>query len=93
MDGMPPPDEEDGRPLSMDDQAGAALVASRLAVLPDGLAVLPADGLAAPEGLVALVVEAHTDAMSNALALARTLLPTAPPPALQYNLPAVDVQR
>jgi len=34
MDGMPPPDEEDGRPLSMDDQAAAALAASRLMAWP-----------------------------------------------------------
>ena len=57
-----------------------------LALPAAGLATV-ADGLAAPE------VEAHTDAMSNALALARTLMPTAPPSTVQYNLLVVDVQR
>ena len=53
---------------------------------------MPVDGLVALEGLVAPAVEAHTDAMSNALALARTLLPTARL-VVQYNLPVVDLQR
>jgi hypothetical protein len=99
MDGTLPPDEDDARPRSMDGQAavpkGLAAVPRGLVVPAKGLATLatPGDVLAMPEGLIAPVVEARTDAMSNALALVRTLLRTAPPPTIQYNLPVVDVQR
>ncbi|CAN6274954.1 unnamed protein product [Urochloa humidicola] len=31
--------------------------------------------------------------LSNAIAVARSLLPSAPPPAVEYNIPVVDVQR
>jgi hypothetical protein len=90
MDGTLPPDEDDARPRSMD---GQAAVPKGLAAVPRGL-VVPAKGLAtlATPGDV-LAMPARTDAMSNALALVRTLLRTAPPPTIQYNLPVVDVQR
>ena len=93
MDGEPPP-EDDGRPIAMDGQAAEALAASALATRGHGLAATPG-GLdaqaAAADGHVQPTVEAPTDA--SALALARTLLPTAPLPAIEYNLPVLEVQR
>lgn len=89
----PPPEDDDGRPIAMEGQAAAALAASGLAARADGLAA-PAEGLAAPaDGQVSPAVEAPPDAMSSAVALARTLLPTAPLPAVEYNLPVLEVQR
>jgi hypothetical protein len=57
---------------------------------PEGLAAPTVEALAVPaEGL-----DAAAESMSTALALARSLLPTAPPPpTVEYNLPVVDVQR
>ena len=107
MDGELPP-EDDGRPITMDGQVAKALATSALAARGHGLAAAPG-GLGAPPGAMATppggldaqaaatdghvqpAVEAPTDA--SALALARTLLPTAPLPAIEYNLPVLEVQR
>jgi hypothetical protein len=57
---------------------------------PQGQALPPPD---APPEAAAAIARTDADAMSNALALVRTLLSTAPPPAVEYNVPVVDVQR
>ena len=59
----------------------------------DGLALADDHGLAAPtvEG-VTPTVEGPPNAISSALTLARTLLPTAPLPVVEYNLPVLEVQ-
>ncbi|CAN6274388.1 unnamed protein product [Urochloa humidicola] len=47
-------------------------------------------GLAAP---AALDAPGHDGMVPPAYSLARSLLPTAPPPVVEYNIPVVDVQR
>ena len=81
---MVPPEDDDGRPITMEVEETTDLVPFGLATPHDGLVVM-AEGPAA--------AEAPHDAMSSAVALAKTLLPTAPRSAVEYNLPIVEVQR
>jgi hypothetical protein len=80
--------------LGMANQGMAALAMSTTT---SGLAA-PASGLPAPgdsmDAAVAEGLDTLAEApMSSALALARSLLPTVPHPAVEYNLPVLDVQR
>ena len=68
---------------------------------PDGGLSAAAGGLAAPtRGLATTDMDdqvapacglAEPDAMSTVIALARSWLPTPPPPAVEYNLPVVEL--
>uniref|UniRef100_A0A0D3ETA1 Uncharacterized protein n=1 Tax=Oryza barthii TaxID=65489 RepID=A0A0D3ETA1_9ORYZ len=87
MDGVPPPEDGDGRPIAMEGQAAEDLAASALAAR--GLVTPPGD-----LGFDALAVadDGH-NANASALAAARTLLPNAPlPAAMEFNLPVLQVQ-
>jgi hypothetical protein len=96
MDGEPPPEGVDGGPWAMDikaTEASCALAkvapAALAAVTPDGLAAAPGALATAPGGLPQPAVEAPFDVV----ALARALLPTVPHPAIEYNLPVLQVER
>ena len=79
----------------------AATAASGLDGLAEGMAVPAVEGMAAPavEGMHAAVeglakgLDEPAEGMSTALALARSLLPTVPLPAVECNLPVLEVQR
>lgn len=47
------------------------------------------DDVVAPEG----PMDGESPPPAIAIALARSLLPTAPPPVIEYNLPVIDVKR
>ena len=71
---------------------GLAVLASGLAIATGGIAT-SVGGLAAqarvPDGLPQTAKEGTVDVV----ALVRSLLPTVPHPAIEYNLPVLDVQR
>jgi hypothetical protein len=52
-----------------------------------------AHGLAAPDAESLAMSDAEGLAEHDAIVMARTLLPTAPPPAVEHDVPVVDVQR
>uniref|UniRef100_A0A0E0N1M1 Uncharacterized protein n=1 Tax=Oryza rufipogon TaxID=4529 RepID=A0A0E0N1M1_ORYRU len=90
MDGVPPPEDGDGRPIAIEGQAAEDLAASALA----------ARGLVTPPGdlgfdALAVAADGHVqqNANASALAAARTLLPNAPLlAAMEFNLPVLQVQ-
>uniref|UniRef100_A0A0D3GCG0 Uncharacterized protein n=1 Tax=Oryza barthii TaxID=65489 RepID=A0A0D3GCG0_9ORYZ len=85
MDGVPPPEDGDGRPIAMEGQAAEDLAASTLAAR--GLVTAPS-GLGFDALAVATDGHVQQNANASALATARTLLPNAPlPAAMEFNLP------
>ncbi|BAS92338.1 Os05g0153900 [Oryza sativa Japonica Group] len=91
MDGVPPPEDGDGRPIAMEGQAAEDLAASALAAR--GL-VTPPGGLGFDALAVAADGHVQQNANASALVTARTLLPNAPlPAAMEINLPVLQVQR
>ena len=85
----------------------AATAASGLDGLAEGMAAPAVEGMAAPtvegmdataEGMDATAegptkgLDETVEGMSTALALARSMLPTAPLPAVECNLPVLEVQ-
>jgi hypothetical protein len=85
--------------------AASATGVQRLPAAPDVLAVAPcrpgalAAAPCAPGALAAgscaqdVAVDGASPTDASAVALARSLMPTAPHPAIEYNLPVLDVQR
>ena len=79
----------------------AVIAASGLDGLAEGMGAPAVEGMAAPaaEGVDAAAegpakgLDKPAEGMSTALALARSLLPTAPLPAVECNLPVLEVQR
>jgi hypothetical protein len=73
--------------------------AALAAVTPDGLAAAPGALATAPGGLAAQARAAGglpqpaVEAPFDVVALARALLPTVPHPAIEYNLPVLQVER
>uniref|UniRef100_A0A0E0FK39 Uncharacterized protein n=1 Tax=Oryza nivara TaxID=4536 RepID=A0A0E0FK39_ORYNI len=80
MDRVSPPEDGDGRPITMEGQAVAAR----------GLVTAPG-GLGAPADALVVAADGH-NANTSAVAAARTLLPNAPLPAMEFNLPVLQVQ-
>ena len=71
----------------------AATAASGLDGLAEGMAAPAAEGVDAVAEGPAKGLDEPTEGMSTALALARSLLPTAPLPTVECNLPVLEVQR
>jgi hypothetical protein len=80
-------------------QEAAPAIVQRLGAAPDAQAAPSSDvqGLPAAPGALAAPAAAPVDGASptdaSAVALARSLMPTVPHPAIEYNLPVLDVQR
>jgi hypothetical protein len=80
-------------------QEAAPTAVQRLGAAPDAQAAPGSDveGLPAAPGALATPAAAPVDGASptdaSAVALARSLMPTVPHPAIEYNLPVLDVQR
>jgi hypothetical protein len=74
--------------------AALAVTASGgLAATPGGLDVAPGGLNAAPGALADVLQQPTVEAPIDVVALARALLPTAPHPEIEYNLPILRVER
>ncbi|OQU78906.1 hypothetical protein SORBI_3008G069901 [Sorghum bicolor] len=71
---------------------GLAVAAAGLDVASDGIAAAPGDLATAPGGLVDGLPQPAVENAQDALALARELLPTAPLPTNEHDLPVVQVE-
>jgi hypothetical protein len=76
-------------------QEAAPAAVQRLGAAPDAQAAPGSDvqGLPAAPGALAAPVDGASPTDASAVALARSLMPTVPHPAIEYNLPVLDVQR